>query len=150
MKELQVITTTIEETHALGERIARAAAPDMVILLDGDLGAGKTTLTQGIAKGLGVKRRVTSPTFNILKIYHGSIPLYHIDAYRLEGISQDLGFDELLDDEGLTVIEWSEYVPGLVPVHYLRISIRLLEDTKRQFSFSAIGEEYEKLLEVIK
>ena len=150
MKELKVITNSIEETHTLGERIGHVVQPDMVFLLDGDLGAGKTTLTQGIAKGLGITRRVTSPTFNILKIYKGSIPLYHIDAYRLEGVSQDLGFDELLDDEGLTVIEWSEYVPGLIPSSYMRISIHLLEDTKREFTFTAIGEAYEKLLEDIR
>lgn len=150
MKELKLITNSIDETHALGERIGHVVKPDMVFLLDGDLGAGKTTLTQGIAKGLGITRRVTSPTFNILKIYHGSMPLYHIDAYRLEGISQDLGFDELLDDEGLTVIEWSEYVPGLIPENYMRISIHLLEESSREFVFTAYGEAYEPLLEDIR
>ena len=115
MKYLEVCTQNLEQTHALGEKIGRAAQKNMVFLLDGDLGAGKTTLTQGIAKGLDIRRNVTSPTFTILKIYQGRMPLYHIDAYRLEGTVQDLGFEELMEDEGLTVIEWSEYVSWLIP-----------------------------------
>ena len=122
----------------------------MVILLNGDLGAGKTSLTQGIAKGLGITRNVTSPTFNILKCYFNKpLNLYHIDAYRLEGLHQELGFDEFLQDDGLTVIEWSEFVPELIPDHYLSISISLCEGDKRQFVFEANGKEYESLLEEI-
>ena len=98
MKYLEVCTQNLEQTHALGEKIGRAAQKNMVFLLDGDLGAGKTTLTQGIAKGLDIRRNVTSPTFTILKIYQGRMPLYHIDAYRLEGTVQDLGFEELMED----------------------------------------------------
>lgn len=150
MKELTIETFSRDETHDLGRRIAQAAKPGMVFLLNGDLGAGKTTLTQGIAMGLGIKRNVTSPTFNILKIYHGTMPLYHIDAYRLEGVHQDLGFDEFLDDGGLTVIEWSEYVPQLVPPCHMTITIELLEENSRRFTFHAEGEEYEKLLEELK
>ena len=93
----------------------------MVFLLDGDLGAGKTALTQGIAKGLGIRRAVTSPTFTIQKIYHGRLNLYHIDAYRLENTQQDLGFDEFFYDDGLTVIEWAQFVPYLIPEEYLKI-----------------------------
>lgn len=151
MKELKVITNSVEETHELGKKIAEFSKPNMVFLFDGDLGAGKTTLTQGIAKGLGVKRIVTSPTFNILKIYNdGRMPLYHIDAYRLEGCHQDLGFDEFLDDDGITVIEWSEYVPSLVPENRLIVTIHLLDEDRREFTFTAYGEAYEKLLEEIK
>lgn len=150
MKELKVITYSKEETHQFGEKIAAAAKPNMVFLLEGDLGAGKTTLTQGIARGLGITRKVTSPTFNILKIYHGTMPLYHIDAYRLEGVSQDLGFDEFLDDDGLTVIEWSQYVPSLIPPHHMTITIHLLEESSREFILQASGTEYEELLEEIR
>ena len=151
MKELKVITNSVDETHDLGKRIAEFSKANMVFLFNGDLGAGKTTLTQGIAKGLGVKRIVTSPTFNILKIYNdGRMPLYHIDAYRLEGCHQDLGFDEFLDDDGITVIEWSEFVPSLVPDHYMIVNIRLMQDDSREFIFTAFGAQYEKLLEDIK
>lgn len=150
MKTQKVQTESREETWQLGEKLGKLAQPDMVFLLQGDLGAGKTTLTQGIAKGLDISRNVTSPTFNILKIYHGRLPLYHIDAYRMEGVSQDLGLDEFLDDDGLTVIEWSQFMPNLVPEEYLRISIHLLNGDMREFSFEAIGKRYEKLLEELK
>lgn len=149
MKYLEVCTENLEQTHALGEKIGRAVRENMVILLDGDLGAGKTTLTQGIARGLGISRNVTSPTFTILKIYQGSMPLYHIDAYRLEGAVQDLGFEELMEDDGLTVIEWSEFVSYLIPDEYLKITISLLEEDSRRFVFAADGMQYEELLEEI-
>ncbi|HCK88539.1 MAG TPA: tRNA (adenosine(37)-N6)-threonylcarbamoyltransferase complex ATPase subunit type 1 TsaE [Erysipelotrichaceae bacterium] len=149
MKELILKTENINETHALGEKIGRAAERNMVFTLEGDLGAGKTTLTQGIAKGLDIKRNITSPTFTILKVYQGRMPLYHIDAYRLEGIVQDLGFDELMDDDGMTVIEWSQFVPSLIPDEHMTVSIRLLEGDQREFTFTAYGSQYEKLLEEI-
>ncbi|MCH4208411.1 MAG: tRNA (adenosine(37)-N6)-threonylcarbamoyltransferase complex ATPase subunit type 1 TsaE [Solobacterium sp.] len=150
MKELKIKTSSMEETQKLGTTLGSLAEPNMVYLLDGDLGAGKTTLTQGIARGLGVNRNVTSPTFNILKIYQGRMTLYHIDAYRLEGLHQELGFEEFLDDDGLTVIEWSQYVPELVPEEHLFISIRLLEGDIREFTLTADGAVYEKLLEELK
>ncbi len=149
MHEYSTQTNSREETHLLGEKIGSHLKGNMVILLDGDLGAGKTTLTQGIAKGLHIKKNVTSPTFTILKIYHGDMTLYHIDAYRLEGISQDLGFEELLDDDGVTVIEWAQYVPDLIPEDYLEISVNLLENDARNFHMKAYGKQYEELLEEI-
>lgn len=147
METLKKYTNSVQETHALGKRIGECVKENMVIVFDGDLGAGKTTLTQGIGQGLGIHSKITSPTFTILKIYEGRIKLYHIDAYRLEGITQDLGFEELLDDDGLTVVEWAEYVPHLIPKDYLKIQVRFLEDDQREFLFIANGEMYEKLLE---
>lgn len=147
MREFDTYTTNLDETHELGKKIGSLCFKNCVFLLDGDLGAGKTTLTQGIAKGLGISRNITSPTFNILKIYKGKLPLYHIDAYRLEGVHQDLGFDELLDDDGVTVIEWSSFVPELIPDSYMTISITLEENGDRKFHFVAKGKEYEKMLE---
>ncbi|MBE6129715.1 MAG: tRNA (adenosine(37)-N6)-threonylcarbamoyltransferase complex ATPase subunit type 1 TsaE [Erysipelotrichaceae bacterium] len=149
MKYLEVCTENREETHVLGEKLGRAARENMVFLLEGDLGAGKTTLTQGIARGLGIRRNVTSPTFTILKVYQGRMPLYHIDAYRLEGMVQDLGFEELMEDDGLTVIEWSQFVSWLIPDEYLRVTITLLEDDRRRFVMEANGTQYEELLEEI-
>ena len=99
MKEYTYISTDLEATHDLGELLGKHAKENMVFLLDGDLGAGKTALTQGIAKGLEIRRAVTSPTFTIQKIYHGRLNLYHIDAYRLENTQQDLGFDEIFYDD---------------------------------------------------
>ena len=150
MKTLVTKTSSREETHLLGEKLGAAAEENMVFLLSGDLGAGKTTLTQGIAKGLGIKRNVTSPTFTIQKLYRGGrLELNHIDAYRLEGLSQDLGFEEYMNDGGLTVIEWAEFAPQLIPEQYLSVTIRLLEGDAREFTFEAFGEAYEHLLEEI-
>ena len=149
MKYLEVCTENREETHVLGEKLGSAARENMVFLLEGDLGAGKTTLTQGIARGLGIRRNVTSPTFTILKVYQGRMPLYHIDAYPLEGMVQDLGFEELMEDDGLTVIEWSQFVSWLIPDEYLRVTITLLEDDRRRFVMEANGTQYEELLEEI-
>ena len=150
MKELTVTVSSPEETNELGCRLGSLAEKDMVFLLDGDLGAGKTALTQGIAKGLGIARNVTSPTFTILKIYKGRLTLYHIDAYRLEDVHQDLGFEEFLDDGGLTVIEWSQFVPELIPEEHLNVRIDLGNDEERTFKFYAHGKQYEKLLEDLK
>ena len=149
MKDLSLITKSDDETRELGSKIGKHSETGMVILLDGDLGAGKTCLTQGIAKGLDINRSVTSPTFTIQKIYYGRLLLNHIDAYRLEGVHQDLGFDEYLNDEGLTVIEWSQFSPDLVPEEHLKISIQLLENGDREFTFYAIGKQYEDLLGVL-
>lgn len=151
MKKYITVTDSTEQTHLLGEKLGKCVKKNMVILLDGDLGAGKTTLTQGIAKGLGVKKNVTSPTFNIQKIYHGeNMDLNHIDAYRLEGIEQDLGFDEYFWDDCLTVLEWSQFMEYLIPDTYLKISIHLLENGSREFTFDAHGNAYEQLLEDIR
>lgn len=148
MKKNTWITESAEQTRSFGEKIGLHAQPDMVFLLEGDLGAGKTTLTQGIAKGLGIDRPVKSPTFNILKIYQGRFPLYHIDAYRLEGISQDLGFDELIEDGGLMVIEWSRYVPELVPDQHMIIRLSLADqEDQRLIECVPNGERYERFLE---
>ena len=149
MKDLRLITKSADETRELGSKIGKHSETGMVILLDGDLGAGKTCLTQGSAKGLDINRSVTSPTFTIQKIYYGRLLLNHIDAYRLESVHQDLGFDEYLNDEGLTVIEWSQFSPDLVPEEHLKISIQLLENGDREFTFYAIGKQYEDLLGVL-
>ena len=148
MKTLKLKTLNAEETRKLGEKIGMHARGDMVFLLSGDLGAGKTTLTQGIARGLGIKRNVTSPTFTIQKLYRGGrLELNHIDAYRLEGLNQDLGFEEYMNDGGVTVIEWSQFAPQLIPDEYCSISIFLNDEDCREFVFEAHGEAYEALLE---
>ena len=147
MKELIVYTNSKEETIELGKKLGKLTKENMTFLLMGDLGAGKTTLTQGVAQGLEIKKNVTSPTFNIQKIYQGRLTLNHIDAYRLEGLHQDLGFEEFLYDGGLTVIEWSQFIPELIPDEYLMITIHYVEEDKREFIFQANGKEYEELLE---
>lgn len=141
---------TKEETALLGEKIGSLLEAGMCLTLTGDLGAGKTTLTKSIGKALGVKKTINSPTFTILKIYKGRIPLYHIDAYRLEGINQDLGFEEMLDGDGAAIVEWPEFVADILPQERLEITIRNGVDENRLFEMNAIGEKYEEVLRKLK
>ncbi len=111
MSEKRYVTHATEETIALGERLGAALEPGDVLVLTGDLGAGKTQLTKGIAAGMGITDDVTSPTFNILMVYEGAaMPLYHFDLYRLDDPDQleDIGFYEMLEGDGACVIEWGE------------------------------------------
>ena len=111
MSEKRFVTTATEETIALGERLGKVLRAGDVLVLTGDLGAGKTQLTKGIAAGMGVTDDVTSPTFNILMVYEGAqMPLYHFDLYRLDDPDQleDIGFYDALEGDGPCVIEWGE------------------------------------------
>ena len=103
-----------DQTMAIGEKLAAYLAPQDLILLDGDLGAGKTTFTKGLAKGLGITRPIKSPTFTIIREYQdGRIPLYHMDVYRLEeGGGDDLGLEEYFNGDGVNVVEWSKFHPA--------------------------------------
>lgn len=118
-----------EETARIGRMIGEAAKPGLIVTLSGDLGAGKTAMTKGIAAGLGVPRPeyVTSPTFTIQKVYHGRLRLDHLDFYRLEGAAQleDLGLEDTLGGEGVSVIEWPDnFFPALGPDRLdVRISV---------------------------
>jgi tRNA threonylcarbamoyladenosine biosynthesis protein TsaE len=136
-----------EDTQELAKKIGLKISKPMVFLLCGDLGAGKTTFTQGLAKGLNINKTVSSPTFTIMKNYNGRLPLNHIDAYRLESLHQDLGFEELIGSVGVTVIEWPEFIEELFPEEYLRINIQSLSKNKRKLVFNPKGIEYEKLIE---
>jgi tRNA threonylcarbamoyladenosine biosynthesis protein TsaE len=124
-----------EETIALGERIARLLGPGSVVALRGGLGAGKTCLAKGIARGLGVEETVTSPTYTIVSEYRGSLPFYHIDAYRLAGDEdfESLGGRELLYGGGVAVIEWSERIPQSLPGNTIFIEISLSAGQRRGF-----------------
>ena len=132
-----IITHSKEETQKLGHLIARHLNRGDVVLLTGDLGAGKTTLTSGVGEGLGVNEKVLSPTFNILKCYfHGRIPFYHIDAYRLEGQNIELGLDEVIEGDGACFIEWPQFIEPLIPDEHLEISIRNLGENERELTFT--------------
>ena len=100
------IIYTLEETQQLAQRLAQLLEPQHTITLEGDLGAGKTTFTQALAKGLGITRTVNSPTFTIMKQYNGRLPLNHLDVYRLADSDEDLGWDEIFYGDAVTVVEW--------------------------------------------
>lgn len=119
-------TTTREETLAFGVKIGKQALPGMVICVDGDLGAGKTVLAQGIAKGLGVTEPVVSPTFTIIQEYwDGRLPFYHFDAYRIEEPEEmyEVGFEDYFYGGGVCMIEWAELIRELLPEEYVHITI---------------------------
>ncbi|WP_449538598.1 tRNA (adenosine(37)-N6)-threonylcarbamoyltransferase complex ATPase subunit type 1 TsaE [Ferdinandcohnia sp. Marseille-Q9671] len=149
MKKFEFITNTPEETDSFSYRLAERLEPGDVITLEGDLGAGKTTFTKGLAKGIGVIRTVNSPTFTIIKEYKGRIPLYHMDVYRLEYSDEDLGFDEYFEGNGVTVVEWAHLIEDRLPEERLTIKIEHMGDFKRKISVIPLGERYEQLCEEI-
>src|SRR6185312_15215479 len=102
MKRYEHVTKGPEETHTFAKELGSLLKKEDVILLEGDLGAGKTTFTKGLAAGLGIKRNVNSPTFTIIKEYMGRLPLYHMDVYRVEDAFEDLGFDDYFYGDGVT------------------------------------------------
>jgi tRNA threonylcarbamoyladenosine biosynthesis protein TsaE len=125
---------------ALGAEIAAGLGKGNVVALRGCLGAGKTCLAKGIARGLGIREEVTSPTYTIVSEYAaGSLPFCHIDAYRLGGDDdfQAIGGDEYINGESITVIEWSERIPGSIPPPALVVAISILEDGRRSIELEA-------------
>jgi tRNA threonylcarbamoyladenosine biosynthesis protein TsaE len=115
------------------------------LTLEGDLGAGKTTFTKGIARGLGIKRMVNSPTFTILKQYEGNLNLNHFDVYRLEDSDEDIGFDELFESEAVSVIEWAHFIKDYLPEQRLEITLIRQSDDGRKIEMKPIGSRYELL-----
>lgn len=147
VKQYELTTTSSEETQALSEKLGQLVEPQDVLILEGDLGAGKTTFTKGLAKGLGVKRVVNSPTFNIIKEYKGKIPLYHMDVYRLAESEEDLGFDEYFYGEGVTVVEWAHLIEQFLPESLLKISLFHTGDDTRRIVLEPSGDRYIRLCE---
>jgi tRNA threonylcarbamoyladenosine biosynthesis protein TsaE len=136
----ELVSSSPEETEALGERLARRLQPGAVVALRGGLGSGKTRLTKGIALGLGVRETVTSPTYTIISEYQGNVPLYHIDAYRLEGDEdfENTGALELLGGDGVSVVEWSERIPRSLPCGAIAVSIEITGPQERVIRVSGL------------
>ena len=142
-----LISNSKEETKEIAKKIASNLNRGDVILLKGDLGAGKTTFVGGVAKALGIKDDVISPTFNIMKCYfNGRIPLYHIDAYRLENQNIEIGLDEYIEGDGVCFIEWPDYISSLIPDEKLEITILNLGENKRQITISSLNEHFLSLI----
>lgn len=138
----------LNETEKFGIFLGENLKPGDVVCLNGDLGAGKTTLTKSIAKGLGIDDYVTSPTFTIVNEYYGKTDLYHIDTYRLDDkIDVDyLGFDEYFYSDGVTIVEWAEKIRDALPEEYMEINIKS-HDNKRDLDINYIGNRFDKLKE---
>lgn len=122
------------ETMEAGRRLAEKLRPGSVVALYGGLGAGKTAFVRGLAEGLGVRARVSSPTFTIVNEYPGRVPLFHFDTYRLSSEDElyDIGWDEYLERGGVVAVEWSENVPGVFPKDTVRVAISPTEDGGRR------------------
>lgn len=138
-----------ESMIAFGEELVSYLKPNSLITLTGDLGAGKTTFTKGIGKGLGIKKVINSPTFTIVKVYKGKLPLYHFDAYRLEDNDNELGFEELFESGGISVVEWPQFIEDILPKERLDIEILKNEDQSRSFLFHPKGKIYEDIIKEI-
>jgi len=119
------IVASFQDMVALGQELAEQLSPGTVIALSGDLGAGKTTLVQGLALGLQISSPVQSPTFTYLQQYEGKYPLFHFDLYRMKGVNDFLGmgFDEYFDAGGICAIEWPERVEEILPSNAIRLFI---------------------------
>lgn len=142
MKTYEVNTLSPEETMELAQRLGELVWAGIVLTLEGDLGAGKTHFTKGLAKGLEVKRTVNSPTFTIIKEYKGRLPLYHMDVYRVSNSDEELGFDEYFYGEGVTVIEWASRIKEQLPSERLEIEITHQGEFGRKIVFIPKGEAY--------
>ena len=149
MNQYTIQTKDSEETTQFAEKLAALLSPGDVIALEGDLGAGKTTFTKGLAKGLEIKKTVNSPTFTIIKEYHGRLPLYHMDVYRVENGFEDLGFDEYFEGDGVTVVEWAHLIEEQLPTERLTVYLYHEDNDHRKIVLDPRGKRYEQLCKEI-
>lgn len=151
MDIIMIITAdNLQDTDKIGKIIGENLKSGTLICLEGDLGAGKTTLTQSIAKGLMIDDYVTSPTFTIIKEYSGRLNLYHMDAYRLDSEDDmyDLGYDEYINSDGVCIIEWASKIKGLIPKTAIIIRISIdFENDKRYMNIDGKGEQFDIIKE---
>ena len=124
-----------EELISIGQKLGRLLNSGDIIVLSGDLGAGKTTLTKGIAKGLDVSQMIKSPTYTIVREYEGRLPLYHLDVYRIGDIEEmdEIGYEDYVYGEGVCLIEWANLIEEILPDHYQKITIR--KDLEKGFDY---------------
>ena len=137
-----------QKTKEIGYKLGELLFPGSVICLIGDLGAGKTTMTQSLAQALKVDDYITSPTFTIVNEYEGDIPLYHFDVYRIGSSDEmyDIGYEEYINGEGVCIIEWANLIEDILPEEYLYIELNY-KDMSREMTLKPIGEKYEKIVE---
>lgn len=147
MRMYEIIMNSVDDTERFAMTLANLLEAQDTITLEGDLGAGKTTFTKALAKGLGVKRTVNSPTFTIIKQYEGRLPFNHLDVYRLAESDEDLGWDELFYGDAVSVVEWAHLIEQDLPQNRLAIEIYRIGDNERRFVLIPSGERYEALCE---
>jgi len=152
MNQVEIISHSPEETQKLGVEIGKLALPGDTFLLLGDLGAGKTCLTQGIAWGLNIKEYAASPSFVVIRELHGRLPLYHIDFYRLDHLEEiaELGLDDYLYGNGVSVVEWADKGLSVLPAEHLLVDISYLSDTERRLKLKPSGQRYRQIVAELK
>ncbi|OQY89932.1 MAG: tRNA (adenosine(37)-N6)-threonylcarbamoyltransferase complex ATPase subunit type 1 TsaE [Chloroflexi bacterium UTCFX4] len=152
-RRLEILSANVEMTRALGEQLGARLERGDVIALQGDLGAGKTNFTQGLAQGLAIVEDVNSPTFILANEYFsGRLPLYHIDAYRVADAAEAdaFGLDDYLNSDGVTVVEWAERVRAALPSDVLWLTLDYRGENERRLEFSAYGEQSAARLDELK
>ena len=140
---MKYISNSEKDTYKLAKMFKEKLHGGEVVVLNGDLGAGKTTFTKGLCKALGVTENVTSPTFTLMNIYKsGRLNLYHFDMYRIEDESEalELGLDEFFNSNGVCMIEWAENIRNMIPKNHITINITKLGENSREFEFLEMGE----------
>lgn len=149
---MRLLSDSPDSTEALACRLSQLLRPGDFISLHGELGAGKTKFAGGVARGLGVdpSHPVTSPTYTILNIYQGRIPLYHFDLYRLSGDDDvvDLGFSEYFYGNGICLVEWAERLQEELPKSRLAIWLRYIDDDRREIELTSTSPRFDRLLEL--
>ena len=147
--EYKITTNSQEETIEIAQNFESEKFSNMVICLNGELGSGKTVFTKGFAQALGITETITSPTFTIIKEYDGELPLYHMDVYRLDEESDDIGIEEYFLKGGVCIIEWADNIKDILPNERLDIKIKVVDENKRLLIINAYGKKYEDLCEVV-
>lgn len=151
----RLISNTTLETEEIGKQIGQSLGLGDVVCLTGELGVGKTAFVKGLAKGLGIEEQITSPTFTIVNEYNGKFTLYHFDVYRVHDIDElfEIGFDEYIFGDGITVIEWAELISPILPEQKLCIEIRRNEEKDENFREIILkpnGNKYKQLIKQLK
>ena len=144
----EIVIENIEEMKNFAVLVSKEVFPGFVLCLEGDLGAGKTTFTKYMGKGMGFDDNINSPTFTIMKIYEGDLELYHMDVYRLNGIGADYDLEEYIYGEGVCVIEWYKNIINSLPEEKMVIEIEIIGETKRLLKVEGTGK-YEEIVKKI-
>ena len=150
---MEIKINGLKETEEFGIKFGKLLEPGDIVCLNGDLGAGKTTMTKSIGIGLGVEEYITSPTFALINMYKGRMVVYHFDVYRLENVDElyDLGFDEYFFGEGVCIIEWAEKIDKLIPENRIIIDIKKTDSIdERILHISGYGNRYEEMIKELK
>lgn len=148
--EFKYTTKSEMDTIQLAQNFESEKFPNMIICLNGELGSGKTMFTKGFANALGISETITSPTFTIIKEYEeGEMPLYHMDVYRLDGMTEGVGIEEYYRKNGVVIIEWANTIKDILPKERLDIKFSVVDENKRVLTITPHGRQYEELCEVV-